>query len=315
MKQSFIYDDDGERLDVFMSGKAADYSRAQIKRAIESGAVCIDGSVCVKAGRKLRRGEKIDWELPDLTEPGALEADPDVRFRILYTDDHIIVIDKPAGLVVHPGAGNPDKTLINGLLAQFPEVREIGEAERPGIVHRLDAETSGLLIVARSQAAYEKLVAMFARHDIHRQYWAICLAPKLPDSGRFDTPYGRHPTQRVKYSSKFENEKRAVTDFRVIARNERGFALVTCLLQTGRTHQVRVHLSDHNAPILADPLYAPQNVLKNKFIQRLALHAGKLVFSHPVTGEHCEFKSPFPEDFASALRDLNLCPESGGLIP
>ena len=155
----------------------------------------------------------------------------------------------------------------------MPDLAQVGEPDRPGIVHRLDAETSGLLIVAKTQVAYEKLVKMFANHEIQRQYWAICYAPKLPENGTFDTPYGRHPTQRVKFSSRFDAPKRAITHYRVVQRNERGFAIVTCLLETGRTHQVRVHLSDHQAPILGDSSYAPAPYAHTKLIGRLALHA------------------------------------------
>ncbi|MBQ4359380.1 MAG: RluA family pseudouridine synthase [Proteobacteria bacterium] len=297
----------GERLDAFLASEISDFSRAQIKQAIEAGEVTVNGLVCTKAGRKLAMGDVVAWDVPEVQEnAGIPEPEDNIAFRVVYEDEHIVVIDKPSGLVVHPGAGNLHGTLINGLLKLYPEIAEVGEPERPGIVHRIDGGTSGLLVVARSQAAYEALVRMFAAHEVHRQYWAICYGPKLPDCGRFDTPYGRHPTQRVKYSSRFDAPKRAVTNYRVAARNPAGYILVTCLLETGRTHQVRVHLSDHNAPILGDPLYAPEKLAKHKAIDRLALHAQRLEFDHPVTGAHCAFEAPFPEDFLKAMTLLGL---------
>lgn len=298
---------DGARLDAFLASEISEFSRAQIKQAIEAGEVSVNGSVCTKAGRKLASGDCIVWDVPEISEESGIPGpEDDIHFRVVYEDEHIVVVDKPTGLVVHPGAGNLHGTLINGLLKMYPEIAGVGEPERPGIVHRIDSGTSGLLVVARSQAAYETLVRMFAAHEVHRQYWAICYAPKLPDCGRFDTPYGRHPTQRVKYSSKFDAPKRAVTNYRVASRNPAGYVLVTCLLETGRTHQVRVHLSDHNAPILGDSLYAPEKIAKHKAIGRLALHAQRLEFEHPVTGAHCAFEAPFPEDFVEALMTLHL---------
>ena len=294
------------RLDIWLSQQCPDFSRSQIKKLIETQQVRVNGRITDKAGTKCQSGDTIEFELPELPDSKSPKAEIGIDYRTVYEDDHLIVIDKPAGLVVHPGAGHTGGTLINALLARYPEISAVGESERPGIVHRLDAETSGLLLIARTQTAYEKLVQMFAVHAIQRQYWAICYAPKLPDSGRFDTPYGRHPTQRIKYSSRFDAPKRAITNCRVIQRNDRGFALVTCLLETGRTHQIRVHLSEHQAPILGDSLYSPAPYAKTKIIPRLALHAQRLRFIHPVTGESCDFQSPFPNDFIQALNKLQL---------
>ena len=294
------------RLDAVLSQRYPSYSRSQIKKIIEDGKVQINGNLCDKASHKCMPGECITLDLPEMMDLKSPQAEDGITFRMVYEDEHLIVIDKPSGLVVHPGAGHLTGTLVNALLLKDPNLASIGEPDRPGIVHRLDAETSGLLVVARSSLAYEKLVQMFSKHEIHRQYWAICHAPKLPEEGCFDTPYGRHPTQRIKYSSRFEAPKRAITHYRVVQRNEQGFALVTCLLETGRTHQVRVHLSDHNAPILGDSLYAPTPYAKTKIIGRLALHARRLMFLHPVTGESCDFISPFPDDFQKAMEKLRL---------
>ena len=295
-----------DRLDCAMASELPDWSRAQIKRAIEAGQVCVNGALCVRAGQKLKAGDCVTWEPPERVDMAHPKGEAGIAFSVLYADGDLIVIDKPAGVVVHPGAGHVHGTLVNGLLSLYPELADVGESERPGIVHRLDAETSGLLLVARSSRAYHVLVGMFSRHEVHRQYWAICQAPKLADAGRFDTPFGRHPTQRIKFTSRFEAEKRAITDYRVIERGTHGMALVTCLLETGRTHQVRVHLSEHQAPILGDPLYAPAGLSHHKAIGRLALHAGKLAFLHPISGEPCTFVSPFPEDFREALGRFGL---------
>lgn len=293
------------RLDTALSDLSPDVSRAQIKRDIQEARVSVNGAVCTKPSRKLSAGDTIVWqrEAPvDLSAP----LPEKMALTIVYEDDDILVIDKPAGLVVHPGAGNPDHTLVNALLHYDPGICDVGESARPGIVHRLDADTSGLLIVARSQRAYEALVPMFAEHRVLRQYYAIAYAPKFPDAGHFDTPYGRHPTQRVKYTSRFDAPKRAITDFRTIARTPGGFALITCLLQTGRTHQIRVHLMEHGAPILGDSLYAPPKIAHHRAITRLALHARKLIFNHPVTGASCVFFAPFPDDFQHAAETLHL---------
>ena len=304
------------RLDaaIMASAGAAGLSRARIQNAVEQGQICVNGARVTKTGKKLKPGDIIEGNI-EIDEDSAIPEPQDgIKFDIVYEDSHIIVIDKPPGLVVHPGAGHKDKTLVNGLLAKYPELRSVGSPDRPGIVHRLDAETSGLLVAARSQAAYEALAAMFARHGVSRQYWAIVKTSNLPDAGRFDTPYGRNPQNRFKYTS-LENRfkdaagaaKRAVTHFRVMARAPGGCALVSCLLETGRTHQIRVHLSEHGAPILGDALYAPKDVALNRAIARCALHARKLSFAHPVSGDPMCFCAPWPKDFADAAQKLWQC--------
>ncbi len=297
-----------------VAGAAAGLSRARIQNAVEQGQICVNGARVTKTGKKLKPGDIVDGAIEIDEDATVPEPQDGIKFGIAYEDSHILVIDKPAGLVVHPGAGHKDKTLVNGLLAKYPELRGVGSPERPGIVHRLDAETSGLLVAARSQAAYEALAAMFARHDVSRQYWAIVKTSKLPDAGRFDTPYGRNPQNRFKYTSlancfKDENgaAKRAVTHFRVMARAAGGYALVSCLLETGRTHQIRVHLSEHGAPILGDAIYAPKPVAMTRAIARCALHARKLSFRHPVTGDSLRFCAPWPQDFADAALSLWQC--------
>ena len=294
------------RLDAIIAEACPDWSRAQIKHAIDKGHVAIDGKTCLKAGKKCFAGELITWtrELSiDFNNPG---PEP-MNLDILYEDAHLIVLNKPCGLVVHPGAGHLEGTLVNGLLAHDAGIAGIGEPSRPGIVHRLDAETSGLMLAARSSLAYERLVEMFACHAVMRQYWALCHAPRLPDVGVFDTGYGRHLTQRIKYTSKLADaQKRAVTHYRLLCKNAGGYALITCNLETGRTHQVRVHLSEHGAPIVGDSLYAPAKLASHRCIDRLALHAGRLSLQHPITGAVLAFEISLPEDMQRAMSCLGL---------
>lgn len=297
----------GDRLDLLLSTAEPDWPRSQIKKAIENGDITVNGVVCTKPGKKIDVVQTVCYSCPAPPEQKTAPApESGIPIDIVFQDEHIIVVNKQAGLVVHPGAGHLSGTLVNALLARFPELADVGEPDRPGIVHRLDADTSGLLVIARSQMAYERLVPMFAEHLVSRQYMAICAAPNLSDAGTFDTPYGRHPKDRVKYSSRFSADKRAITHYRVICRNEQGTALVTCKLETGRTHQIRVHLSENHAPILADPLYAPARYAKSKHIERLALHAIKLKFQHPITLHPMSFDAPLPEDFQRALKTLHL---------
>jgi len=309
-------DDAGSRLDVFISKCCPDWPRTQIKRAIEASLVQVNNKPTDKAGRKCVPGDKIAFpEPPRPTDPLHPQSQ-NIPLDIIYEDEDVIVINKPCGLVVHPGAGHTDGTLVNALLAHDPQIARVGESDRPGIVHRLDRETSGLMLCARSQRAYAPLVEMFARHDVHRQYWAICSAPKLPQSGTFDTPYGRHPTQRVKFTcftttripdqTNADDLKRAVTHYQLLDRTNAGFALVTCKLETGRTHQVRVHLSEHGAPILGDQLYAPEKLAKHRAISRLALHAGRLSFVHPISNISLDFSVPLPDELTNALKSLGL---------
>lgn len=302
----------GIRLDAWISSKCPDVARTRIKEAITSGGVELNGRVVTKASRKCMPDDVITLEKPDaVPDPFHPQAET-VAFDIRYKDDAIFVISKPSGLVVHPGAGHATGTLVNGLLQVDPGIASVGEPDRPGIVHRLDRETSGLMLIARSPHAYAALVDKFSRHEIHRQYWAICHAPRLPDKGTFDTPYGRHPTQRVKFTARHvsdhasETTKRAITHYAVLGRGNGGFALITCRLETGRTHQVRVHLSEHGAPILGDTLYAPSPYANHRAIKRLALHAGKLSFAHPVTGDPMTFEIPLPTEFHEALKVLGI---------
>jgi len=321
-------------------------SRSELQRWIEHGGVKVDGIV-KKASEKLREGARIavEPEPPPRTE--AL-ADAGVEFDVVYMDDAVIVLNKPAGLVVHPAKGHPTGTLVNGLLARgvfdppdgedelddrpsvsVPAAAPAGkrgaaakngapssgsadlDRSRPGIVHRLDKGTSGLMVVARHPRAREHLKNQFAAHTIEREYVAICVG-EIGET-TFDTLHGRHPTDRIRFSSKVKTGKRAVTHVRPLERFGSHATLVSCRLETGRTHQIRVHLSDNRTPILGDALYGktPKHpVLREAAaaLGRPALHARVLGFVHPMTGEPVRFEIEPPADFQLALTMLRAIP-------
>lgn len=311
-------DESGERLDRFVARQIPERSRSAIARMIDEGRVSVAGKVADKAGLGLRAGEAVVIALPTEIAPSehAAEAMP---LKIVYSDAHLAVIDKPAGLVVHPAPGHATGTLVNGLLhwAETEDVAlDVDDEARPGIVHRIDKDTSGLLVVAFDDVTLRGLQAKFSRHDIERRYRAVVLGPNLEDKGTIRTPYGRHPKDRKRFTGRVKEAPReAVTHWRVLAR---GYALclVELQLETGRTHQIRVHLSESGHPIIADPIYGHEvpkaangvfSTLANRELRaarvmpRLALHAAVLGFEHPVTGEKLRFESPDPEDFATLV--------------
>lgn len=305
---------DGERLDRALSALIPDVSRAEVARWIEAGRVRIGGRVATRLSEKVRTGTTIvAHPLP----PPASDAKPDptVEFDVVYEDEALVVVDKPAGVVVHPAKGHWEGTLVHGLLARGPlaeaEDEEIGPP-RPGIVHRIDKDTSGLLVVARTAAAREALKAAFAAHTIERVYDAIAVG-RLPDAVTFDTLHGRHPTDRKKFTTskaRLREGKRAVTHVRVVERFAKGaVSRVECRLETGRTHQIRVHLAEAGAPLLGDDTYGkpprdPAVRAIGATLGRQALHARVLGFVHPTTGKKVRFESPWPTDFRTAVEAL-----------
>ena len=298
--------DSAKRLDVFLSQKDPALSRSQIKRLIEMGKVRIEGRKA-KAGLKLRENEVVTLTLPEPQKMG-VEAEA-IPLKVLYEDRHLIVVDKPAGLVVHPGAGNYSGTLVNALLHRCPDLAGIGGVLRPGIVHRLDKDTSGVLVVAKDDQAHRALSDQFRKHTAKRRYLGIVFG-QLSDEGRVDAPVGRHPTHRKKMSARPRKGREARTHWRVLERF-RSFNLAEFRLETGRTHQIRVHLSSLGHPILGDPLYGGRKRLASveplplrqglQRLKRQALHAASLGFLHPITGEALEFSSPLPEDIREAI--------------
>lgn len=314
MSESVIHsvpaDAAGRRLDQFLTGRHAELSRSRLQALIDQGHVLVDGAP-VKASRKLREGEAVA-----VTIPAPVPAEPeaqDLPLRILHEDEDIVVLDKAAGVVVHPAAGVTDGTLVNALLFHVKDLGGIGGELRPGIVHRLDKDTSGCLVVAKHDQALTTLQEAFKARIVDKRY--LALVHGHPKEARFtlDTPYGRHPTDRVRYTTgrSVGPQRRAISHVEVLEWFE-GASLVEVDLETGRTHQIRVHLSETGHPLLADKLYGGQKREAKlppsskawqaaRAVGRQALHARSLSFPHPRTGERLTFEAPLPPDFEAAL--------------
>ncbi len=283
----------GQRLDRLVA-LLAEVSRSIAVVLIDGGFVRVDGEVSTHGKGKLSEGQRLAIDLTGVPSRVLPQPDPSVVFEIVHADDDLVVIDKPAGLVVHPAVGNDTGTLVNGLLARFPEIAGVGEPQRPGIVHRLDAGTSGLLIVARTPVAHAVLSRALASHSVERTYTALVWGHPSASNGLIDAPIGRHPNDPLRMAV-VVNGKAARTHFSVDRRFEEPVtALLTCQLETGRTHQIRVHLAAIDHPVVGDPVYSgrrPQTLVARPF-----LHARRLSFAHPVTGEPLEFESALPAD-------------------
>ncbi|MCS6799088.1 MAG: RluA family pseudouridine synthase [Myxococcota bacterium] len=296
----------GERLDRFLASGPHGWSRAAVQRWIEQGRVRI-GDAPARASSRLRAGDVV---VVEPTAPVAYDAMPEtLPLHVVHEDEQLAVIDKPAGLVVHPAPGHASGTLVNALLGRYGALPPTGSSglPRPGIVHRLDRDTSGLLVVARTASAHEKLARQFAAHRVERAYLAIVVGVP-PDRVTYDTLHGRHPTDRKRFSTRVSRGRRAVTHVEVLERFE-GAALVRCTLETGRTHQIRVHAAEAGTPVLADALYGrtPRSERVRRAaaaIGRQALHAALLGFEHPATGRRVRWESPLPADFERALEVL-----------
>jgi 23S rRNA pseudouridine1911/1915/1917 synthase len=295
----------GQRLDQALSALLPDYSRSRLKSWIESGEIRVDG-VQRRPRDKVSGGESVSLEAT-LPEETRAAAQP-MPLVIVHEDKHLVVVDKPAGLVVHPGAGNPDQTLQNALLAWDPALAAL---PRAGIVHRLDKDTSGLLVVARTLPAHTALVRMLGEREVHREYEAICRGV-MTAGGTVDAPIARHPTDRVRMAVR-EGGRESVTHYRVIRRFA-GYTHVRVQLETGRTHQIRVHLAHAGYPIVGDRVYGGRLTLPKgasealrqalREFPRQALHAARLAFDHPVTGKPVECASPVPADMRTLLEAL-----------
>lgn len=288
----------GKRLDVICAEAVPDLSRQYIKKLIADGKITV-GCERKKASYKVKIGDVIDIEVP---EPESSEVLPEnIPLDIVYEDGDIIVVNKPSGMVVHPAAGSPDGTLVNALLYHTKDLSGINGVTRPGIVHRIDKDTSGLLVVAKNDLAHRRLAEQLSVHDITRQYRAIVKGVIKDDKGTVDMPIGRNPKNRLKMAV-VEGGRRAVTHFEVVSRYSR-YTEIICRLETGRTHQIRVHMSAIGHPVAGDPLYG--GAKGNPFrCDGQLLHAEKLGFRHPRTGKYVEFTAPLPENFKKALAYL-----------
>ncbi len=297
------------RLDKALAN-ATDLSRARIQALIGEGQVELDGKPTFTPSAKVRAGANFRITVPPAAEA---EARPqDIPLTIAFEDEHLIVINKPAGMVVHPAAGNPDGTLVNALLHHCKgQLSGIGGVARPGIVHRIDKDTSGLLVVAKSDAAHEGLAAQFAAHSVHRRYLAVCSGHPKPIEGTISGLIGRSDANRKKMAVLDRNSSRgkhAVTHYRMLERLGPA-ALIECRLETGRTHQVRVHCASIGHALLGDPLYgnaprALKPLLAQLGFARQALHAAQLGFEHPITGEDLRFDADLPADMAELIDEL-----------
>ena len=297
-------DEAGLRLDIYLSRKAIGLSRSQVKRSVDDGLVYVNHAH-VKGSHKLKCGDLI--QITKL-EPVVYHALPqDIPLTIIYEDFHILVVDKPAGMVVHPAAGHYQDTLVNAILHHCKDLSGIGGILRPGIVHRLDKGTSGLLVIAKSDEAHQGLAGQFKRHEVSKTYKALVYGNPKEDEGVIDAPVGRHPSDRKKMSTKSRRSKEALTHWRVLERYGVA-ALLNVDIVTGRTHQIRVHLTALGYPVVGDSMYGnPKraNTINNtllrsklKAMKRQALHAAHIGFIHPITHQDIAFSSPLPDDIA-----------------
>ena len=301
MKQSYLVPEEfqGERIDKYLSEACCGLTRSYLQKLLKSQLVEVDGKA-VKNSYRVSAGETVELEVPEAVEP-EIEAEP-IPLDILYEDKDIILINKPKGMVVHPAAGHYSQTLVNGLMYHCRgELSGINGVMRPGIVHRIDMDTTGVLIVCKNDFAHNSIAEQLKVHSITRKYYAIVHGVIGEDEGTVDAPIGRHPVDRKKMSINYKNGKHAVTHYRVLERFKQ-FTYVECQLETGRTHQIRVHMASLNHPLLGDSVYGPS---KCPFkLHGQTLHAGVLGIIHPRTGEYMEFSAPLPEYFENLLEKL-----------
>lgn len=289
----------GERIDKFLSGEMADFSRSHIQKLIKEGHVFVN-NMPVKANYKLNGGDMVCVEIPELKEPDILPED--IPLDILYEDEDILVVNKPKGMVVHPAAGHYSGTLVNALMYHCKDnLSGINGVLRPGIVHRIDMDTTGSLLICKNDSAHQELAKQLKEHSIRRIYHAIVHGNIKEDEGTVDAPIGRHPLERKKMSINYQNGRPAVTHYKVLKRFGQ-YTYISCQLETGRTHQIRVHMASIHHPLLGDQVYGPA---KCPFaLTGQTLHAKILGITHPSTGEYMEFDAPLPEYFENLLKKL-----------
>ena len=286
-----------ERLDKFLSAMLPDQSRSYLQKIIKDGNVLVNGEP-KKSSYRLEDGDEVTADLPELKSP---DIEPEnIPLDILYEDASILMVNKPKGMVVHPSAGHYTGTLVNAVLWHCQgQLSGINGVSRPGIVHRIDKDTTGVLVVCKNDAAHNAVAAQLKEHSITRKYRAIVHGVIKEDEGTVDAPIGRHPTERKKMASGVKNGKRAVTHYRVLERFQ-GYTYVECQLETGRTHQIRVHMASIHHPLLGDTVYGPAK--DSQHLEGQTLHAMVLGLIHPVTGEYLEVEAPLPEYFENLLK-------------
>ena len=292
--------DEGLRLDRFLSEELEDHSRSFLQKLIKEGLVTVDGKP-VKANYRLSAGQQVSVQV---REPEEVNIEPqEMPLDILYEDGDVCIVNKPKGMVVHPAAGHYRDTLVNGIMYHCQDsLSGINGSLRPGIVHRIDKDTTGALIICKNDKAHSCIAEQLKEHSITRRYRAIVIGNLSEDEGTVDAPIGRHPTQRKKMAVNRINGKRAVTHYRVLARF-RGYTYIECRLETGRTHQIRVHMASIGHPLLGDTVYGPAKQAYPS-LEGQTLHAMVIGFVHPTTGAYMEFEAPLPAYFAELLQKL-----------
>lgn len=290
----------GQRLDKYLADQYSEYTRSFLQKAIDIGCICVDGKTVKKSGYRLRGGESLVIDLPEPEVP-VIEAE-DIPLDILYEDDDVILVNKPKGMVVHPAAGHTTGTLVNALMYHCRDsLSGINGIMRPGIVHRIDKDTTGVLIACKNDRAHNDIAAQLKEHSITRRYYAIVCGGFGEDEGIVDAPIGRHPNERKKMAVNEKNGRHAVTHYRVLKRFRR-YTWIECRLETGRTHQIRVHMSHIGHPLLGDTVYGPAR--QEYVLQGQTLHAYILGFRHPSTGQYVEVTAPLPAYFERLLQIL-----------
>jgi len=292
---NFIADKPGVRLDKYVCDKLSELSRARIQRLIAEGHVTVNDQV-VKAGLKLNAGDRLKVVLPP-APPSPLTPEA-IPLNIIYEDEDLLVVDKPAGLTVHPAPGHPAHTLVNAILSRFPHLAALSDSLRPGIVHRLDRDTSGVMVVAKNSLAQAKLMEQFKAHSVAKAYLVLVKGKLTPENGVIEAPMGRDPRNR-KRMAVVAGGREARTEYQVI-KYIGDYTLLEVKPETGRTHQIRVHLSAIGFPVVGDKMYG----VKSPFLPRQFIHASRLGFSLPSSGKYMEFKSELATDLAQALEDI-----------
>ncbi|MCX7819992.1 MAG: RluA family pseudouridine synthase [Kiritimatiellae bacterium] len=294
----------GHRLDTVLAKLAPQHSRARWQALIDQGRVRVNGRPALRTRQKTFAGDSIEWQEP---EPRPTELIPEAKpLNVLFEDRHLIVLDKPPGLVIHPAPGHESGTLVHALLHHCPDLRGVGGELRPGIVHRLDRDTSGVLVVAKDERSHRSLAEQFRSRQVQKEYLALVHGQPEPPSGTIETLIGRNPSRRDKMSAKVIHGRLARTHYQTLATSELA-SLLRVQIETGRTHQIRVHMAHIGHPVIGDPLYGPKSAINKKLgAVRQMLHAWRIRFLHPCSLEPMEFECPIPSDFKATTKSSGI---------